>query len=154
MKVLLAVDGSAFSEVATKSVASRPWPPDSEVKIITVIEPLRFYVTEPPTLPDGYWEELEKSLRQEASNVIEMATEKFAGAQGLTISSEILKGIPKEAIVEEAEAWGADLIVMGSHRYTGLKRMFLGSVSHAVMTHARCSVEIVRSREAGHEAAP
>ena len=154
MKVLLAVDGSSFSETAATSVASRPWPPRSEVKIITVIEPLRFYVTEPPTLPDGYWDELEKSLRQQAGNAIERATEKFAGTQGPAVSSEILNGVPKEVIVEKAEAWGADLIVMGSHGYTGLKRMFLGSVSHAVMTHATCSVEIVRSRHADNAAAP
>lgn len=144
MKVLLAVDGSPFSEAAAESVANRPWALGSEIKVITVIEPLRFYVTEPLTLPDGYWDQLESSLQLQATKALAMATEKLAGKEGVTLTSEVIKGLPKEAIVEEAEKWGADLIVVGSHGYTGLKRLFLGSVSHAVITHAPCSVEIVR----------
>ena len=55
---------------------------------------------------------------------------------------------PKDAIVEEAERWGADLIVVGSHGYRGPERALLGSVSHAVATQAKCSVEIARRRYA------
>jgi nucleotide-binding universal stress UspA family protein len=53
-------------------------------------------------------------------------------------------GSPKEAILDEAERWGADLIVVGSHGYGAIQRLFLGSVSLAVATNALCSVEIVR----------
>jgi nucleotide-binding universal stress UspA family protein len=52
-------------------------------------------------------------------------------------------------ILDEVEKWGADLIVLGSHGYRGWRRFLLGSVSHAVATHARCSVEIVRRRFTG-----
>jgi nucleotide-binding universal stress UspA family protein len=47
-------------------------------------------------------------------------------------------------IVEEAERWGADLIVMGSRGLGAWNRLLLGSVSSAVVHHAKCSVEIVR----------
>jgi nucleotide-binding universal stress UspA family protein len=49
-------------------------------------------------------------------------------------------------ILDEAEKWDADLIVLGSHGYSGWQRFLLGSVSHAVATHALCSVEIVRQK--------
>lgn len=63
------------------------------------------------------------------------------------MSVEIVRGHPKHAIIDEAEAWDADLIVVGSHGYRGLTKLWLGSVSQAVASHAKCSVEIVRSRE-------
>ena len=49
-------------------------------------------------------------------------------------------------IVDEAENWKADLIVVGSHGYTGIKKWLLGSVAQSVVSHAPCSVEVVRSR--------
>ena len=153
MKILLAVDGSAFSEAAAKSVANRPWPPDSGIKIITVIEPFQPYTLEPWAMPAEYWNDLVKLAQQQANQAIEMATRQFNNVQGVAISTQIVKGSPKAVILDEAEAWGADLIVLGSHGYTGLKRMFLGSVSQAVTSHAHCAVEIVRSREVSQEAA-
>jgi nucleotide-binding universal stress UspA family protein len=53
-------------------------------------------------------------------------------------------GRAQDVILDEAERWGADLIVLGSHGYRAFKRFLLGSVSQAVATHAPCSVEIVR----------
>ncbi|MFY9574809.1 MAG: universal stress protein [Blastocatellia bacterium] len=52
-------------------------------------------------------------------------------------------------MIDESNAWDADLIVVGSHGYRGLTKLWLGSVSQAVAAHAKCSVEIVRTRE-GH----
>jgi nucleotide-binding universal stress UspA family protein len=64
----------------------------------------------------------------------------------LPISSTVVVDSPKDAIVEEAERWGADLIVVGSHGYRCPDRAPLGSVSQAVATQAKCSVEIARRR--------
>jgi nucleotide-binding universal stress UspA family protein len=63
------------------------------------------------------------------------------------VTTVILTGSPKRAIVEDAEEWGADLVVLGSHGLRTWERMLLGSVSQTVSAHARCSVEIVRCRE-------
>ena len=46
--------------------------------------------------------------------------------------------------MEEAEKWGADLIVMGSRGLGAWNRLLLGSVSDSVVHHAKSSVEIVR----------
>jgi nucleotide-binding universal stress UspA family protein len=63
----------------------------------------------------------------------------------LKISSKIIEGPPRQVIVDEAEKWGADLIVMGSRGLGAWNRLLLGSVSSAVVYHAKCSVEIVRT---------
>jgi nucleotide-binding universal stress UspA family protein len=65
----------------------------------------------------------------------------------LRIETRVIDGSPKEEIVEEAETWGADLILIGSHGYGNVKRFMLGSVLQAVATHAPCSVEIVRESQ-------
>ena len=73
---------------------------------------------------------------------------------GKTISLDgaMLPGPPRTVILDEAERWGADLIVVGSHGYRAWERFLLGSVSQAVVSHAKCSVEVVRCRPAPYEA--
>lgn len=69
------------------------------------------------------------------------------GTAQMAVATTALTGSPKRTIVEEAEGWGADLIVVGSHGYHTWERMLLGSVSQSVAAHALCSVEIVRCRK-------
>ncbi len=57
------------------------------------------------------------------------------------------EGSPKEVIVDEAEQWDADLIVVESHGYGNVEKFVLGPVSQAVASHAPCSVEIVRQKD-------
>jgi nucleotide-binding universal stress UspA family protein len=63
----------------------------------------------------------------------------------LNATEAVLAGNPKEVILEEAEKWNADLIVVGSHGRRGFKRFLLGSVSEAVAMNAHCSVVVVRN---------
>src|SRR5574338_925419 len=147
MKILVAVDGSAFSDAALDEVKNRPWPPQSEVKIITVVEtPLIVGIGVEPW-PADYFEELEKAGREAARTVIDKAVQKLeeTSDKTLKISSEIIGGPVRQVIIEEAEKWDADLIVMGSRGLGAWNRLLLGSVSSAVVHHANCSVEIVRT---------
>jgi len=146
MKILLAIDGSDFSSAATREVAERPWPPGSEVRIISVVE-LPFLPTpETMALPESYYGQFEKTAREQAEEAIEWALKFFENHPELRVTSDILSGRAKDVILEEADGWGADLIVVGSHGNRGWKKMLLGSVSQAVASHAKCSVEIVRTR--------
>ena len=150
MRILLATDGSACSQVAVEEIARRPWPEESEVRIVAVVEPFVAVPAEPWILPAGYSDEIDRAAREGARAAIDDATARLRARHGdtLRVTSDILVGSPKQAILEDAEAWGADLIVLGSHGYRGLERFLLGSVSQAVATHAKCSVEIVRCRGA------
>jgi len=151
LKILLAVDGSPCSDTAIAEVARRPWPEGSEVRMIVAVEIPTLPVTEAAVLSAQFFEDAEKAARNRAGSVIEDALAKFRahGNQLLPVTTAIIGDSPKEAIVEEAERWGADLVVVGSHGYRGFKRYLLGSVSQAVATRAKCSVEIVRANEAG-----
>lgn len=106
-----------------------------------------------PIVPDPFligvmvYEELMERQRQRAPQILEKAAQQIREATDLKVSMKVLQGSAKDEIVEEAERWGADLIVLGSHGYGTVKRFVLGSVSHAVAMHAPCSVEIVRCRE-------
>jgi nucleotide-binding universal stress UspA family protein len=146
MKILLAIDGSTFSDAAVQEVASRPWPSQSEVKIISVVEPPLLPTVETWVPPDNYIEELELAGENQAKSIIGKAADLINKSQGdnLRVSTDIVKGHPKHGIIDIAEEWRADLIVVGSHGYRGLTKLWLGSVSQAVASHAKCSVEIVR----------
>jgi len=152
MRILLATDGSGHSEAAVDEIAHRHYPADSEVRIISVVEPLMPLSAESLATSAGYHGELEKIERERASSAIEKAAaglRESLEAGSMKITTEVLSGSPKRVILEEAEAFGADLIVVGSHGHGALERFLLGSVSQAVALHAKCSVEIVRSPKSG-----
>lgn len=144
MKVLLAIDGSACSEAAVEEVARRIWPAGSEARIISVVEhhgPLTSGVL---THQKEFEEEERARARETLDRAAEHIREDGASNGALAVTTQVMQGAPKRIIVEEAEKWGADLIVVGSHGYRSWERMLLGSVSQAVAMHAECSVEIVR----------
>ena len=149
MRILLAVDGSEFSDVAVEEIADRPWPPGSEIHAISVIH-LPFTPTpETWALPDSYYSHLEKAGRELAESVINRAIARLRESDPeretpLILTSEVIVGHPAETIIETSKRWGADLVALGSHGYHGFTRFLLGSVSNAVASHASCSVEIVR----------
>lgn len=144
MKILLAIDGSPCSDAAVKEVARRPWPNGSSVKVLTAIETPITPTPESWALPLTYYEDLEKALRKQGQNVVDQAIQKLKSNQTFTADAVLVPGSPRAVILDEAESWGADLIVLGSHGYGALKRFLLGSVSQAVVSHAKCSVEVVR----------
>jgi nucleotide-binding universal stress UspA family protein len=148
MKILLAIDGSDYSKAAVNSVAERPWPEGSEVKIISAMETPYAPTTETWVLPDNYYKELERVSKEQADAAVKDAVERIRSGKtaGLEITTTVTSGSAREVILDEAERWDADLIVVGSHGYSGWRRLLLGSVSHAVATHAHCSVEIVRQK--------
>ncbi|NBO66882.1 MAG: universal stress protein [Acidobacteria bacterium] len=149
MKILLAIDGSKCSEAAIREVARQPWPAGSEVRVLSAAELPFFPSTEFGTLPSQYYDELESAARSQAKANVDKAVATLHRSQvtEIPVDSQVVFATPREAIVDEAVRWGADLIVLGSHGYHGYKRFLLGSVSQSVSSHAPCSVMIVRERE-------
>lgn len=143
MKILLAVDGSECSDTAAEEMAKRPWPSESEVEVFCAIEPASLPATETWVLPSDYYERIENAAEAQARSAVDKTATRLRDRVSQVIT-RVVRGYPKDAILDEAERWGADLIIMGSHGYRGFKKWWLGSVSHAVAMQAKCSVEIVR----------
>jgi nucleotide-binding universal stress UspA family protein len=149
MRILLAVDGSEFGDAAVEEIANRPWPPGSEVHVISVVHLPFEPGPEVWALPESHYFKLENAERKRAESAINRAIARFreSGAsreKPLTLTSEAIVGYPAETIIETAKKWGADLVALGSHGYRGFTRFLIGSASYAVASHAPCSVEVVR----------
>lgn len=148
MKILLAIDGSIFSDAATEQLIGQAKPEGVEVRVLHVLEPFPQPLAEAlgnKAYPD--FDAARMKQRERGNQWLERTTEKLERA-AFKVSSSIEEGDARSIILYLAEAWDADLIVLGSHGRTGLDRFLIGSVSEAVARHARCSVEIVRTRPA------
>src|SRR6266699_6027219 len=149
MKILLPVDASPYSEVAVQAVTERPWPSGTTVRVLSAVESVGVPAMGPLMFDAaGSLEQLQQQRTKEANQLTEKVANSLA-ASGLATETVVHDGDPRSVIVDEAEDWKADLIVVGSHGYTGIKKWLLGSVAHSVVSHAPCSVEVVRSRVAG-----
>ena len=145
MKILLAVDGSSHSQEAVDEVARRPWPSRSTVRVLSVIQPYPPPATE-FVLAGATAEDIRRQQTADAEQLTARAADAVKAAD-VSAETAVREGDPRSAIVDEADEWGADLIVVGSHGRTGVKRWLLGSVAGAIVSHAPCSVEVVRRRE-------
>lgn len=142
MRILLAIDDSKFSEGAVETVIEQRRPHSTEVRVLHVVEP-------PPLLVarvGGYEPALQNAseFQKQHAEVLVAKTAELLRARSLKVTTAVEVGDPKSQILDAAEEWHADLIVLGSHGRKGLNRFLMGSVSEAVARHACCSVEIVR----------
>lgn len=150
MKILLAIDGSKQSEAAIDA-CKKFLKSAGQIKVISVVEPHYPVASESFMVSAEFYQEIEKNGLKNAEENINHAMTKLRGFfdGGKTeILAEVLKGIPGQMIVEEAENWKADLIIIGSHGYGFWQRTMLGSVSDSVIHHAPCSVLVIKGAEA------
>jgi nucleotide-binding universal stress UspA family protein len=141
MNILLAVDGSEFSDAAIQNlILTRPT--DAQVRVIHVIEPFPVIESWVYT-PD--WDKMLEEQRKDAEAFVAEAAQQLREAK-FTVTTSLEQGNPQAVIIDTAAKWPADLIVMGSHGRRGLERFLLGSVSDGIARHAPCSVLIVRKR--------
>jgi len=151
MKILIATDGSDCAMAAVRSVAERPWPVGSQIRVVSAV-PLSIFAGEmmSPAIAPAYppldtVETIQKEARRQAEEAVARAHQVLSGAHIKPIETGfVLVGDAREVILEQAKDWRADLIVVGSHGYRGIDRFMLGSVSESVAMHAHCSVEVIR----------
>lgn len=144
MRILLPVDNSPCSQEAVRSLMAEFQRRGAEVRVLHVIEPVAAYLTAdmvPEIVVDNALIEAER-LKQ--STTLVANTAQTLRNAGFATTEAVERGDPKSVILDEAEKWRADLIVVGSHGLKGLNRFLLGSVSDAVSRHATCSVQVVR----------
>ena len=146
MRILITTDGSDFSRAAVEKccqIIVRP--ENTAIKIVSVYEiilPVDIF----PTGTD-FSQELERSAREQAEEFAEQAAamirECFPDSD-IDLTTQVSMGAPDQVLIETAEEWKADLIVVGSHGRGFWGRMLLGSVTDSLVHHAPCSVLVVR----------
>lgn len=130
-RLLLGLDGSAPAELAARAVAARAWPKRSEARVLTVLDPAR--LSPALTREEHAW----------ADQLSDQTAEQLRAA-GLRVTSQVKTGTPQRVLLDEAERWGADSVVLGARGLNGPGRWLLGSVASTVAMGAPCSVEVVR----------
>jgi nucleotide-binding universal stress UspA family protein len=144
MKILLAVDGSEFSQAAMQALVSQICPEGAEVLVLQVVEPRIFSI--PPQMAEGYAPEQDQILKEEflvAQASVDRASQALCTA-GFSVNTRVVEAETRNGILDVAAEWRANVIVLGSHGRKGLQRFLLGSVAEFIARHADCSVEIVR----------
>jgi nucleotide-binding universal stress UspA family protein len=147
MKILFATDGTKQSEAAMEMLKRFRLDAGDEIRAVSVIDmavPMAVDIYG-GYLPDSA--EFERTAREHAGGILDEAVRQLGDHFGDTapnISTEVLFGSPESRIVEAAEDFKPDLIVLGSHGYKAWERMLLGSVSDSVLHHVHCSVLIAR----------
>jgi nucleotide-binding universal stress UspA family protein len=149
-KILLATDGSDCANRAAHSVAARPWPTGTTVRIASVVAPFVPIADVGTTYFEASQavevaQSIETEMRSQAREAIAQTAQTLRQTAVAGVEkTDPASGDPKRVIVEEASKWGATMIVVGSHGRHGFDRLLMGSVSEFVAMHAHCSVEVIR----------
>lgn len=133
MKILVCMDSSVYADEILNSIFRREWTADAQFRLITVVETSGIADNDNQVLHQA-----EQILSARAQNLQERLT------GNAHIISEVLEGHPATTINQAAEDCSADLILIGSHGDTGIRKSGIGSVAAAVVNDAPCSVEVVK----------
>ena len=130
-RIVIPVDSSDASRIATEQGVYLAKLMNIDVSIVSVNDAEQFMVSAP----------LAEKLKKEREDFL-LEAKKIADSRGVSVSTELMTGIPVDEIVKHAK--NNDLIVMGSAGKTGFNKLMLGSVSEKVLQRAPCSVMIIK----------
>lgn len=159
MRILIGYDGSESADAVFQDLKRAGLPPETEAIVASVGDLL---MSSPPVQQDVVEAVASRRLasglkraQTHAAKVIR-ETEEFA-ARGVErvrelfpdwrVRSEIFAGTPAWVLIDAANNFNADLIVVGSQGRSAIGRLFLGSVSKRIATDARSSVRVARFAE-------
>lgn len=134
-KILIATDGSRYSSFATDRAIDFAKSYGGSLTAVSIVDvPSEFYAEAPAAVD---------KLIESAKGFVAAAKEK-AEANDVMASGFVGEGEAFEIITKLAQKEGIDVIIMGSHGKTGLKRLLMGSVAEKVIGHAPCPVLVVK----------
>lgn len=144
MRILVATDGSAPSEMAIDLVADTPWPKGSSIHVVRAIDISGAVFGGPwgpmPAVDTGVVDSAGRGLAQEHLDACRERLQR----PGIEVDCRVYEGRAGDVIVEAAADWGADLVVVGSRGHGTIESMLLGSVSSEIIDHAPCPVIVAR----------
>jgi nucleotide-binding universal stress UspA family protein len=134
-KIVCATDGSAYGKVVADRAAAIAKIYGAELKIISATDLPLEYCAEAP--------EVAADLVNKARGYVEAAREQIV-QEGLQAECFVREGEAHKAIIDLAKEQKAQMIIVGSHGKSGLKRLLMGSVAERVLSHASCPVLVVK----------
>jgi len=143
-KILIAVDNSICAEKAAKTgyeMASRF---DAEIALLNIVEPMPQTVNPDFTLAPAFMELYDNS--EENSHILLKGIESKYG-NGLKTTYLTSLDTATHGIIQQAEEWGAELIVIGTHGRSGIYHFLMGSVAEHVVRKSACPVLIIPNKE-------
>ncbi|HAJ11441.1 MAG: universal stress protein [Hydrogenophaga sp.] len=140
MKILLAVDGSAYTKkmLAYLTTHLEVFNAQSEFTVFTVQMPL------PPRARAAVGAEVANSYYAEESAKVTEPVLKFLGRHGIEAKVVTKVGSPGELIAKTADTGKYDLVIMGSHGHSALGNLVMGSVATKVLANCKTPVLLVR----------
>jgi nucleotide-binding universal stress UspA family protein len=150
MRILLAVDGSVSSDRATELVAGLNLPAESLIRVVSVqqshvdVLAMSWATMGESSAPETEEEAVTRHQREAIGRA-----EHTVAKPGLEVEGFLLRGRAASAIVDEARAFAADLIVVGSRGHGTIATMVLGSTAAEIVDHAPCPVLVARGSELG-----
>ena len=138
MNILLATDGSEYSDAATRFLTRLKLSPQDKIIILYVVSEVPY--------EDEYHAQIMRVIKRVAPKILGAASDILKGVKA-KVSVEEQEGYPDSTIVESATASDADLIVMGARGVRGLKLLVLGSVTRAVVNNTPKPVLVVKHTE-------
>lgn len=140
MKILLATDGSEYSERAARFLTCLNLSADDEITIFHAVYWIPFLYDK-----ESYYDTLMEIKKDIAPKIIDSSLDILKPVRA-RISTALLEGSPEEGIVEAAGSSGADMIVMGARGIRGVKSFFVGSVTRSVAVASSRPVLVVKRR--------
>lgn len=145
--ILVAVDGSQNSMRAAEMAIDLAKREDANLYVLSVITTPVYAATgaQGAVGSGSVSEEFFDRAKKDAEVFVGGIVTKAEG-QGVKVRGEITENVPSvvEAITEYAQEWRVDLIVVGTRGLSGFKKLLLGSVSGALISHSPCSVLVIR----------
>jgi nucleotide-binding universal stress UspA family protein len=141
-KVLIALDGSRFSEAVLDPVRRMLGHEGTSIHLLRVVELDRSWVTGEPAKQDAEG----RTARDDAEQYLSSMADRFT-ARGYATTWDVVEGDPAQRINEVSEEVQANLIALATHGYSGLKRLTIGSVAEEVLNKAKRPIILVRPEE-------
>ena len=145
-RILVGYDGSPNADASLAWIAEGQWSPDQEFVLLSVLAPLEEIA--PPRINEKHaCEQVKAKLLAEAQEMLELRCSSLRRClKGTPIAPVIIEGYAAETIIEFADQWGADLIVLGTHTAGANDNAPLGSVARRVVANAHCFVKLVKEK--------
>ncbi|MFS8979976.1 universal stress protein [Cupriavidus necator] len=148
-RILLAVDGSRSSDLALSQAIAIAKATGAEVKVLYVVDDSDIYFEAGYVDPREVVSNLVAHGRKALDAAIARLREAGIRSNAQLEEKPLAPGWISSTIVTKADTWNADLIVMGTHGWRGVRRLLMGSVSEGVLTKTNKPVLLVRSETEG-----